>query len=160
MCGVIKQNQSEVGHIQFSVSYWIVTSICKATFYRKPHWNWQPVQKISAIKEFPKHKETKGNLKINISDYRLILLDHITYNHTGLNHKNYEITRGLLLVRFTESLFKIFKERSFSTQRRDGSHVYNSLNSHLDLVTSLKKTRYYNFHKMTEQFLTFCEWSM
>ena len=35
--GVIKQNQSEVGHIQFSVSYWIVTSICKATFCRKPH---------------------------------------------------------------------------------------------------------------------------
>ena len=32
ICGVIKQNQSEVGHIQFSVSYWIVTSICKATF--------------------------------------------------------------------------------------------------------------------------------
>ena len=46
----------------------------------------QPVQKISAIKEFPKQKETKGNtsfvwlyLKINISDFRLILLDHITY---------------------------------------------------------------------------------
>ena len=37
ICGVIKQNQSEVGHIQFSVSYWIVTSICKATFCRKPH---------------------------------------------------------------------------------------------------------------------------
>ena len=35
--GVIKQNQSEVGHIQCSVSYWIVTSICKATFCRKPH---------------------------------------------------------------------------------------------------------------------------
>ena len=40
ICGVIKQNQSEVGHIQFSVSYWIVTSICKVTFCRKPHWNW------------------------------------------------------------------------------------------------------------------------
>ena len=43
ICGVIKQNQSEIGHIiQFSVSYWIVTSIyiCKATFCRKPHWNW------------------------------------------------------------------------------------------------------------------------
>ena len=36
ICGVIKQNQSEVSRIQFSVSYWIVTSICKATFYRKP----------------------------------------------------------------------------------------------------------------------------
>ena len=41
ICDVIKQNQSEVGHIQFSVSY----------------------------------------LKINISDFRLILLDHITYHH-------------------------------------------------------------------------------
>ena len=40
ICGVIKQNQSEVGHIQFSVSNGIVTSICKATFCRKPHWNW------------------------------------------------------------------------------------------------------------------------
>ena len=30
ICGVIKQNQSEVGQIQFSVSYWIVTSICLA----------------------------------------------------------------------------------------------------------------------------------
>ena len=45
----------------------------------------QPVQKIFAIKEFKKQKETKGNtsfvwlhLKINISDFRLILLDHIT----------------------------------------------------------------------------------
>ena len=37
ICGVIKQNQSEVGNIPFSVSYWIVTSICKATFCRKPH---------------------------------------------------------------------------------------------------------------------------
>ena len=37
ICGVIKQNQSEVDHIQFSVSYGIVTSICKAIFCRKPH---------------------------------------------------------------------------------------------------------------------------
>ena len=88
--GVIKQNQakSEVGHIQFSVSYWIwiVTNIFKATFCRNPIEIEQPVQKISAIKEFPKQKETKGNisfvwlyLKINISDFWLILLDHITY---------------------------------------------------------------------------------
>jgi len=83
---VIKQNQSEVGHIQFSVSYWIVTSICKATLAENSIEIEQPVQKISAIKEFPKQKETKGNtsfvwlyLKINISDFRLILLDHITY---------------------------------------------------------------------------------
>ena len=84
---MIKQNQSEVGHIQFSVSYWIVTSIYKAAFCRNPIEIEQPVQKISAIKEFPKQKETKGNtyyvwlyLKINISDFRLILLDHITYD--------------------------------------------------------------------------------
>ena len=39
ICDVIKQNQSEVGHIQFSDYYWTVTSICKATFCRKPHRN-------------------------------------------------------------------------------------------------------------------------
>ena len=75
ICGVIKQNQSEVGHIQFTASY----------FAENPIEIEQPVQKISAFKEFPKQKETKGNtsfvwlyLKINISDFRLILLDHIT----------------------------------------------------------------------------------
>ena len=77
ICGVIKQNQSEVGHIQFSVSYWIVTSICKSLhFAENPIEIEQPVQKISAIKEFPKRKETKGNtsfvwlyLKINETDF-------------------------------------------------------------------------------------------
>ena len=42
ICGVIKQNQSEVGHIQFS------------KFAENPIEIEQPVQKISAIKEFPK----------------------------------------------------------------------------------------------------------
>ena len=60
-CGVIKQNQSEVGHIQFSVSYWI-EAFAKLHFAENPIEIEQPVQKISVIiKEFPKQKETKGN---------------------------------------------------------------------------------------------------
>ena len=58
---MIKQNQSEVGHIQFSVSYWIVTTFAKLHFAENPIEIEQPVQKISSIKEFPKQKETKGN---------------------------------------------------------------------------------------------------
>ena len=40
ICGVIKQNQSEVGQIQFSFFQLTEWTILKATFCRKPHWNW------------------------------------------------------------------------------------------------------------------------
>ena len=90
ICGVIKQNQSEVGQFQFSFFQLTVCTIFTATFCRKPHWNWLIGSKDMSSWRMPKTIGTKDifyfvwlYLKINISDFRLILLDHITYNKEG-----------------------------------------------------------------------------
>ena len=44
ICGVIKQNQSEVGHIKFSDSYWIVKAFAKLLLAENPIEIEQPVQ--------------------------------------------------------------------------------------------------------------------
>ena len=62
ICDVIKQNESEVGQIQFSFFWLIVYIIGKATFYSRRHWNWsigsnnravEGLQKQWEIKKFP-----------------------------------------------------------------------------------------------------------
>ena len=40
ICGVIKQNQSEVSQIHFFIFLTNLCTIFTATFCRKPHWNW------------------------------------------------------------------------------------------------------------------------
>ena len=73
ICGAIKQNQSEVGQIQFSELH----------FAENPIEIGQLVPKIWAVEGCQKQWETKDifcfvwlYLKINISDFWLILLDH------------------------------------------------------------------------------------
>ena len=58
ICGVIKQNQSEVGQIQFSFFKVTVCTIFTATFYREPHWNWSIDSKDMSSWRMPK---TIGN---------------------------------------------------------------------------------------------------
>ena len=58
LCFVIKQNQSEVGQIQFPVFYLTVCIILTTTFCRKPHWNWSIGSKDMSSKRMPK---TIGN---------------------------------------------------------------------------------------------------
>ena len=58
ICGVIKQNQSEVGQIQFPVFFLTASIIFTATFCRKPHWNWSIGSKDKSIQRMPK---TIGN---------------------------------------------------------------------------------------------------
>ena len=58
ICGVIKQNQSEVSQIQFPVFFLIVCIIFTATFCRNPIKIGQLVPKIRAVKGC---KKTKGN---------------------------------------------------------------------------------------------------
>ena len=67
-----------------SIFSWTICTIFTATFCWKPHWKLVP--KIWAVEGCQKYKETKAiycfiwvYLKINISEFRLILLDHITY---------------------------------------------------------------------------------
>ena len=83
---VIKQNEFEVGQIQFSVFWLTAYSIWKATFSNRLHWKWSISSKDTGSWRVAK---TIGNkeiicfvwlyLKIDICEFRLILLDHITY---------------------------------------------------------------------------------
>ena len=45
VCDAIKQNESEVGQIQFLFFWFNVYIICKAPFYNRPHWNWSITSK-------------------------------------------------------------------------------------------------------------------
>ena len=91
---MIKQNQFEVGQIQFSFFLLTVCTIFRATFCRKPHWNWSIGSKDMSSWRMSKTIGNKGHfcfvwlyLKINISDFRLILIDHITYSQIDFYFK-------------------------------------------------------------------------
>ena len=86
ICGVIKQNQSEVGQIQFSFFLLTVCTIFTATFAENSIEIGKLFPEIQRVEGCQKQQETKDifcfvwlYLKINISDFRLILLVHIKY---------------------------------------------------------------------------------
>ena len=62
ICGVIKQNQSEVSQIQFSSSELTVCTIFTATFCRKPHWNQSIGSKDMSSWRMPKTIGNKRHL--------------------------------------------------------------------------------------------------
>ena len=88
ICGVIKQNQSEVDQIQFL----IFLSNCMHHF-NSYILQKTPLKLVNWFQRYEKLKDAKNNrkqetfvwlyLKINISDFRLILLDHITYGFSA-----------------------------------------------------------------------------
>ena len=74
----------------FQFSNYLVAPFLQSSFCRKPHWNWSVGSKDMSSWRMPK---TIGNkrlffwggglyLKISISNFLLILLDHITYQHS------------------------------------------------------------------------------
>ena len=82
--------------VQFSFFQLTVCTIFTVTFSRKPHEIGQLVLKILTAERCQKQYETKDifcfvwlYLKINISDFRLILLDHITYHYYGIFYQHY-----------------------------------------------------------------------
>ena len=86
ICDVIKQNQSKVGQIQF-VFYYLFAPFSQLHFAENSIEIDQLVLKIWVVEVCQKQWETKDifcfvwlYLKINISDFRLILLDQIKYN--------------------------------------------------------------------------------
>ena len=64
ICGVIKQNQSEVGQIHFSVFYIPVCTIFTATFCRKSHWNWSVGSKDMSSWRMPKTIGNKRHFRL------------------------------------------------------------------------------------------------
>ena len=113
---MIKQNQLEVGNIDFKIEpnkaknvflFPIVFGILQLLISLEPidQFQWGFLQNV-ALKMV--HTVNKKNGKLNLTDFRLILLDHITYDDT-INHY-FEVVyfRPILKMKFF-----IFEEHCF-----------------------------------------------
>ena len=84
ICGEIKQYESELKHIVFLVFYLMLFFIQKALFFLKtPLKLDMSLQGYDLLKGCQNNRKQKAfiwlYLQINICEFRLIILDHITY---------------------------------------------------------------------------------
>ena len=89
---MVKRNQFEVGQIQFKIFYFIACTIYKANFCRPS----PPIEIYDQLKGCKTIRNREHGyhflffsmyVKTNISDFRLIWLDHITRMVNGLGYR-------------------------------------------------------------------------